>query len=160
MIYKCTSKQIVSRECSVNVLVRSCVNVCLEDYPLPESHEAILTKIAVCRRALDVLEDRVNCAEIAGFDKGHIIIKYKAYDLQKVEIESGAHVVIDSQPFYTHREGYKLLFRLHPTGYGRGAGTHVSADLLVLVGDNDQLLKWPFKPRVRFVCCCIYRVQL
>ncbi|KAK3087655.1 hypothetical protein FSP39_008816 [Pinctada imbricata] len=63
---------------------------------------------------------------------------------------SGMRTSIFSVPFYTSRHGYKMCVRLYPNGDGMGRGTHISVFFVVMMGDYDPVLKWPFKHRVTF----------
>ena len=53
-----------------------------------------------------------------------------------------------SQPFYTGPSGYKLELRVYPNGYSYGTGTHVGVGLVLMKGDNDESLKWPFNSKI------------
>ena len=46
--------------------------------------------------------------------------------------------------FYTHKYGYKMQLRVFPNGTGEGAGTHVSVFVVIVPGEFDDLLTWPF----------------
>ena len=48
-----------------------------------------------------------------------------------------------SPPFYTHPNGYHMVLRVDPNGYGAGEGTHVSVFAPILKGGYDAKLKWP-----------------
>ena len=50
----------------------------------------------------------------------------------------------NSQPFYTHPQGYKLCLHVHANGFGNGRGTHVSVYAILMRGEHDQHLQWPF----------------
>ena len=50
-----------------------------------------------------------------------------------------------SPPFYTHPKGYKLCLWVSARGFGDGANTHVSLFLMLMKGENDEQLKWPFQ---------------
>ncbi|XP_032095044.1 TNF receptor-associated factor 1-like [Thamnophis elegans] len=53
-------------------------------------------------------------------------------------------------PIYTARYGYKLCLKLFLNGDGAGAGTHLSLFLVVMKGEYDFQLKWPFQHKVTF----------
>ena len=59
-------------------------------------------------------------------------------------------VRIESQPFYTGECGYKFRLRLYPNGFFAGRNTHLSVFFLLMKGDFDSILKWPFDKRVTF----------
>ena len=49
-----------------------------------------------------------------------------------------------SQPFYTCPGGYKMCLRVDGNGSDKGRGTHISVFTLLMRGDFDDHLKWPF----------------
>lgn len=51
--------------------------------------------------------------------------------------------------FYTAKYGYKVCLRVYLNGDGTGKGTHVSLFFVVMKGDYDALLPWPFRHKVR-----------
>ena len=50
-----------------------------------------------------------------------------------------------SSPFYSGPGGYKLCLRVNPYGEGDGAGTHVSLYCVLMKGEHDDRLQWPFR---------------
>ena len=69
---------------------------------------------------------------------------------QMQNAQSERQTSIYSPPFYTSAAGYKLCLRLYLNGDGTACGTHVSIFLVVLRGEYDALLQWPFCYRVSF----------
>ena len=57
---------------------------------------------------------------------------------------------IESDPFYTENYGYKLKLRIYPNGAGAAKNNNLSAFFVVMKGEYDAILNWPFKKRVRF----------
>ena len=55
-----------------------------------------------------------------------------------------------SQPFYSAPGGYKLCFRVHANGRSSGKGTHISVYVVLMKGDNDHQLQWPFEHDVTY----------
>ena len=55
-----------------------------------------------------------------------------------------------STPFYTEKYGYKLRLSIVPNGDGRGKNTHLSVFIIVMKGEYDAILTWPFKKEVTF----------
>ena len=53
-----------------------------------------------------------------------------------------------SPPFYSHPQGYKLCLRVDANGYGSGEGTHIAVFAHLMVGEFDDILKWPFLGKV------------
>ena len=54
-----------------------------------------------------------------------------------------------SGPVYSHFGGYKMCVRVYANGNGEGKGTHVSVFVSLMRGDNDNILKWPFKGTIK-----------
>ncbi len=58
---------------------------------------------------------------------------------------------IYSPPFYTGRNGYKMCIRAYLNGDGMGYKTHLSLFFVVMKGEFDALLKWPFDYKVSLI---------
>ena len=58
---------------------------------------------------------------------------------------------IYSPPFYTGRNGYKMCIRAYLNGDGSGEGTHLSIFFVLMKGEYDPLLQWPFDHKVSLV---------
>ena len=58
---------------------------------------------------------------------------------------------IYSPPFYTGKNGYKMCIRAYLNGDGSGEGTHLSIFFVLMKGEYDPLLQWPFDHKVSLV---------
>lgn len=58
---------------------------------------------------------------------------------------------IYSPPFYTGRNGYKMCIRAYLNGDGIGHTTHLSIFFVLMKGEYDPLLKWPFDHKVSLI---------
>ena len=58
---------------------------------------------------------------------------------------------IYSPPFYTGRNGYKMCIRAYLNGDGTGEGTHLSIFFVLMRGEYDPLLQWPFQSKVSLI---------
>ena len=47
-------------------------------------------------------------------------------------------------PFYSHLGGYKMCLKVYANGRGSGKGSHISVSVLLMRGEFDSSLKWPF----------------
>ena len=56
-----------------------------------------------------------------------------------------------SPPFYTGRNGYKMCIRVYLNGDGSGRNTHLSVFFVLMRGEFDPLLKWPFDCKVSLI---------
>jgi len=64
--------------------------------------------------------------------------------------QSDEEIAIFSQPFYTSQYGYKLRIKAYLNGRDRGKGTHLSLYLIIMKGEYDALLEWPFNQKITF----------
>ncbi|NWS10202.1 TRAF2 factor, partial [Pachyramphus minor] len=64
---------------------------------------------------------------------------------------TGRAVGLYSPAFYTAKYGYKVCLRVYLNGDGTGKGTHMSLFFVVMKGDYDALLPWPFRHKVTFM---------
>jgi len=63
----------------------------------------------------------------------------------------GSNTSICSLPFYTARNGYKMCIRAHLNGDGTGKGTHLSIFFVLMRGEYDSVLQWPFESEVTLI---------
>ncbi|XP_074165186.1 TNF receptor-associated factor 5 isoform X2 [Sminthopsis crassicaudata] len=103
--------------------------------------------INVHKAQLNKNEERFKMLEGTCYN-GKLIWKVTDYKMKKREATEGRTVSIFSQPFYTSRCGYRLCARAYLNGDGSGKGTHLSLYFVVMKGEFDSLLQWPFKQRV------------
>jgi hypothetical protein len=60
---------------------------------------------------------------------------------------------IYSPPFYSSPMGYKMCMRLYLNGDGQARRTHLSLFFVLMRGDYDAILTWPFEYKISF---CLY----
>ncbi|MCG8626678.1 MAG: hypothetical protein MJE68_32345, partial [Proteobacteria bacterium] len=99
------------------------------------------------------LEDRdfrLSLIENSNHD-GTVIWKIPQFSQRKADdAENGKYTSIFSLPFYTGRYGYKMCLCLYIMGDGIGKGTHLSLFFVVMRGEFDNILQWPFTHKVTF----------
>ena len=116
-----------------------------------------------CERRLDRAEHQLALNEIqlseqdmqiqmleATSYNGTYIWKIDHYSRRFQEAVSGRTLSIYSPPFYVGRFGYKVCARMYPNGDGIGKGTHMSMFFVIMRGEYDALLPWPFVQKVHF----------
>ena len=81
----------------------------------------------------------------SGINSDHLIWKIEPYSEHKATATS-----MLSAPFYSDRYGYKMCLRLYIMGDGIGKGTHLSLFFVVMRGEFDSILQWPFTHKVTF----------
>jgi hypothetical protein len=57
---------------------------------------------------------------------------------------------IYSPPFYSSPTGYKMCMRLYLNGDGQARRTHLSLFFVIMRGDYDAILQWPFSYKITF----------
>ena len=95
-------------------------------------------------RVVDCPDFRLACSKSATND-GCLIWKIARYCEHKA-----AATNTSSLPFYSGRYGYKMCLRLYIMGDGIGKGTHLSLFFVVMHGEFDNILQWPFTHKVTF----------
>jgi TNF receptor-associated factor 3 len=83
--------------------------------------------------------------------EGVLLWKIMNYQRRKQEAVSGKTLSLYSSPFFTSRYGYKMCARVYLNGDGMGKGTHFSIFFVVMQGEYDALLQWPFRQKVTFM---------
>ncbi|XP_061582145.1 TNF receptor-associated factor 5 isoform X2 [Cololabis saira] len=85
--------------------------------------------------------------EVTSYD-GRLI--WKIDDFQKKKEASAREQLpcLTSTPFHTGRCGYKMAIKVYLNGDGDGRGTHLSLYVVLMPGDFDALLPWPFRQTV------------
>ncbi|XP_070570589.1 TNF receptor-associated factor 2-like isoform X1 [Ptychodera flava] len=92
---------------------------------------------------------RIQSLEMASYDG---ILTWKITDFgRKDEMPYLANLVAVLAYFFTSRFGYKMCARIYLNGDGMGKGNHVSLFFVVMKGEFDAILKWPFRQKVTFM---------
>ena len=98
------------------------------------------------------LEEKINVLErqmtFSEENDGLFTWKIGSFSELLREAKSGEQIDIYSSPFY--RYGYKCKLNLCPNGNGSGKNTHLSIFIIVMKGEYDAILTWPFNKDVKF----------
>ncbi|CAF0979377.1 unnamed protein product [Didymodactylos carnosus] len=107
-------------------------------------------------------------SELVTLDQESTAVKQKLESLQSIlndglfvwkirnvpEIISNAQcqcqTSIDSSPFYSSPNGYKMRIKLYPNGHEKTKGFHMSLFLVMMSGEYDAIVHWPFTYEVTF----------
>ena len=76
--------------------------------------------------------------------------KIPNFDQHLQEAKNGFEGGLYGEPFYASPHGYKLKAKLFPNGNGNGENTHLSVFVVVMRGEYDAILPWPFAQKVTF----------
>ncbi|XP_026513088.1 TNF receptor-associated factor 1 isoform X1 [Terrapene carolina triunguis] len=124
------------------------------DQDVIQSLELKITELHRCLTQKDAglskLHKRLQSFEQASYDG---VFLWKITDVNRKYHDSvtGRVVSLFSPAFYTAKYGYKVCLRIYLNGDGTGKGTHVSLFFVVMKGEYDALLPWPFKHKVTFM---------
>ncbi len=80
------------------------------------------------------------------------VLRWKITEVarRRDEAVSGHRLSVYSPPFFTSRSGYKMCARVYLNGDGLGKDTHLSLFFVIMRGEFDALLPWPFRQAVTF----------
>ncbi|XP_069500745.1 TNF receptor-associated factor 3-like [Ambystoma mexicanum] len=111
---------------------------------LVNRQDLLLSRHDICLADMD---ERVQLLETTSYD-GKLVWKICDYSRRKQDAACGKTASLYSQPFYTAVAGYKMCARVYLNGDGIGKGTHLSAFFVLMKGEFDSLLPWPFQQKV------------
>jgi hypothetical protein len=92
---------------------------------------------------------RLSLIENSNHD-GTMVWKVPQFSQRMADAKSGKYTSIFSLPFYTGRYGYKMCLRLYILGDGIGKGGYMSLFFVLMKGEFDNILQWPFTHKVTF----------
>ena len=92
---------------------------------------------------------RLSLIENSNYD-GTMVWKIPQFSQRMTDAQSGKYTSIFSLPFYTGRYGYKMCLRLYILGDGIGKGNYMSLFFVLMKGEFDNILQWPFTHKVTF----------
>jgi len=81
---------------------------------------------------------------------GKLVWKISDVCRKCAEARGNPQVFLSSPPFYTFHGGYKLCVRLYMNGHGCEWNSHLSFFFVLMKGDWDAILEWPFSHPVKF----------
>jgi TNF receptor-associated factor 2 len=88
-------------------------------------------------------KDSIGCS----YD-GILLFKITQAARKRADATSGRQISFYSPAFYTDPYGYKMCARIYLNGDGMGKGTHISLFFVIMRGEYDALLQWPFRQKV------------
>ena len=112
--------------------------------------ESIEHTLALRNVTLADLEEYIRQQEFSSYD-GQLLWKITEFARRRNEAVSGQQISFYSPCFYTSRYGYKMCARIYLNGDGMGRGTHISVFFVVMRGQYDAILRWPFRQKVTFM---------
>ncbi|XP_070581842.1 TNF receptor-associated factor 2-like isoform X2 [Ptychodera flava] len=93
---------------------------------------------------------RIQSLEMASYD-GILTWKISEFGRKRRDAISGRTLSLYSPYFFSSQFGYKMCARIYLNGDGMGKGNHVSLFFVVMKGENDAILRWPFQQKVTYM---------
>ena len=90
-------------------------------------------------------------ASLASTYNGSFMWRIPDLSKRKRDAIDGRVTSLYSPPFYTAKNGYKMCIRVYLNGDGMGHKTHLSLFFVLMKGEFDALLKWPFDYKVSLI---------
>ena len=90
-------------------------------------------------------------ASLASTYNGSFMWRIPDLAKRKRDAIDGRITSLYSPPFYTAKNGYKMCIRVYLNGDGMGHKTHLSLFFVLMKGEFDALLKWPFENKVSLI---------
>ena len=117
---------------------------------LKEEIDTLQRSLTFAQATIINLEERLVVQEKVSYN-GTLVWKITNVRHKLQEAKSGRQSSIYSPPFYTHQNGFKMCGRIYLNGDGSGRNNHVSLFLVIMRGEYDSLLRWPFIQKVTFI---------
>ena len=117
---------------------------------LQRQFESMSHSLALRNVMVSDLDEFARQQQVASYD-GTLVWKISDFTRRRQDAISGKEVSFYSPWFYTGRYGYKMCARIYLNGDGMGKGTHISVFFVVMRGEHDALLRWPFRQKVTFM---------
>ena len=114
-----------------------CKRVCLREDITDHYEEQVQGHLQLAMNELAILRTLLESRTEA--PEGHVF-KMANYTKLKENKEEWY-----SPPFYAFPGGYKMCLNIEAGGYEDGEGTHISACLFLMAGENDENLEWPMR---------------
>ena len=123
-------------------------NVALQNEIAALRNENAKLKELLCAKSakIDERDSRILLAE----NNGSFVWKISQFSQRMNDTQSGRYTSIFSLPFYTERYGYKMCLRLYILGDSSGKNSHMSLFFVIMRGECDRILQWPFTHKVTF----------
>ena len=114
-----------------------CEHVCLRENIADHNEQSIQSHLQLAMKELTI--HRTMLESRTGSPQGHV---FKLTSFSKLKEKRQEWY---SPPFYTFPGGYKMSLRVDAGGHKDGKGTHISAYLYLMAGENDNNLEWPMR---------------
>lgn len=109
--------------------------------------QSLNQSVAMSSLNITDMEQNVRQLESVSY-KGMMVWKITNFSQKRREAMNGSTPSFYSPYFYSSRHGYKMCARIYLNGDGMGKGSHISLFFVIVRGEYDALLRWPFTQKV------------
>ncbi|CAF1258259.1 unnamed protein product [Rotaria sordida] len=106
----------------------------------------------VLQQDVESMGQKLNDMKMSSYD-GTFVWKINDVQEKMAAAQSDRQTSIYSPPFYSSSTGYKMCLRLYLNGDGNARRTHMSLFFVLMRGEYDAILKFPFAYKVIY---CLY----
>ena len=117
---------------------------------LERRSDSIEHHLALTNVILANLEENISQQEFRRYD-GQLLWKIREFARKRSKAVSGQLESLVSPYFYTSACGYKVCGQIYLNGKDTGQGTHISLYFVIMCGENDATLRWPFGQKITFI---------
>ena len=107
------------------------------------------------KKVNDFLVDKVaaQAKEISALYLKPPQLSWRISDIEKILVQARekSSTVLESSPFYSANHGYKLKLYVYRNGDITNKHIYLSVFLVLMEGEYDSLLPWPFHQRITFI---------
>jgi hypothetical protein len=94
------------------------------------------------------LKGELNTNSQITITEGEVTWQIKNFITKITNAKRGLDQFIFSDPFYSREKGYKMCLKVYPYGDGSGLGSHMSLFFVIMKGEYDDNLSWPFSKNI------------
>ena len=117
---------------------------------LERKYEDIERQVTMLKVHVSEMELQLQ-ASLASTYNGSFMWRIPDLSKRRRDAIEGRVTSLYSPPFYTAKNGYKMCIRVYLNGDGMGHKTHLSLFFVLMKGEFDALLKWPFDNKVSLI---------
>ena len=117
---------------------------------LEKKYEDIERQVTMLKVHVSEMELQLQ-ASLASTYNGSFMWRIPDLSKRRRDAIEGRVTSLYSPPFYTAKNGYKMCIRVYLNGDGMGHKTHLSLFFVLMKGEFDALLKWPFDNKVSLI---------
>ncbi|CAF1453172.1 unnamed protein product [Adineta ricciae] len=114
------------------------------------------TQQSLLQTEMETMKEKINELSTQVCNDGTFIWKITDVAQKISDAIAERQTSIYSPPFYSSSNGYKMCMRLYVNGDGQARRTHLSLFFVLLRGEYDAILDWPFSYKVTF---CLFNQQ-